>query len=153
MTLKTSTLLLAFSLFSGNLNAQVPDENNIYYRALIEYTRYVDRFEPEVDTLYFEELKGITSFFPKQIKKYTVVIITALNQQQVYEANGGKLIHRKMTPAQVKDDMIDIGVIPYQGQFSVDQGGLRLGLSKWHSVLFGYNSESNKFEYKRIENN
>ena len=64
----------------------------------------------------------------------------------------GKLIHRKMTPAQVTDAKIDIGVIPYQGQYTAETG-LRLGLSKWHSVIFDYDPNERKFVYKRIENN
>ncbi len=153
MSFKTSTLLLFLICFSAPSLAQNIDENNIYYRALKEYIRYVERFETETDTLYFEELKGITTWFPKKINELTVIIITAQNQEQIYKANGGKLVHRKMTPAQVVDGKLDIGIIPYQGQFAAGQGGLRLGLSKWHSVIFEYNTKSGKFEYRRIDNN
>lgn len=146
------TILLLFFINSSSFGQNI-DEQNIYYRALKEYSRWVERFEPDTDTLYFEHVKGITTFFPKEINGLQIIIITGLNQKEIYENNGGKLIHRKMTPVQVTDSKIDIGVIPYQGQYSAEQGGLRLGLSKWHSIIFEYDQESNSFKYKTIQNN
>jgi hypothetical protein len=153
MSAKTYITLITLLLLNKLSIAQNINEDNIYYKALKEYSRYVERFEPETDTVYFEEIKGITSYFPKEISGIKVVIITALNQQEIYSANGGKLIHRKMTPAQVVEDKIDVSIIPYQGQYSQEQGGLRLGLSKWHSVIFVYDIESKSFKYKEIQNN
>ena len=144
--------IVTFLLFTASSFAQNIDENNIYYRALKEYARYVDRFEPEVDTVYFEEVKSITTFFPKEVDGLKVIIITALNQAEIYKANGGELIHRKMTPAQVTGGKIDIGLIPYQGRYE-PQSGLRLGFSKWHSIIFNFNPVSGKFEYESIQNN
>ena len=144
------TFLLLFNLPSYSQNI---DQTNIYYRALKEYARYVERFEPGTDTLYFEELKGVTTFFPKQIDGLIITIVTAQNQTNIYAADNGSLVHRKMAPAQVRDGLIDIGLIPYQGQYSEEQGGLRLGLSKWHSIIFEYNEATKSFDYKNIENN
>jgi len=140
--------VINFSAFGQNL-----DEQNIYYRALKQYIRYVERFEPETDTLYFEEIKGITTFFPKEINGLTVIALTAQNQVGIYEKNGGALVHRKMSPAQVKDGEIEIRIIPYQGQYSPELGGLRLGLSKWHIIIFVYDDLSKSFKYKRMQNN
>ena len=57
-----------------------------------------------------------------------------------------------MIPTQVDKDKIDISIIPYQGQYLKEQGGIKLGLSKWHSIIFMYDTESKSFKYKEIQN-
>ena len=145
----TSLLLTAFGKCSI---AQNPDTTNIYYQALQQYGKWVERFEPEPDTLFFEEVKGITNFFPKKLNDRTVILITGRNQAKVYGDQGGSLIHRKMTPALVNGAKIEIGIIPYQGQFS-PQTGIRLGLSRWYTIIFEYNPQTRRFEYRRLQNN
>ncbi len=147
----TSTLALLL-VMGVNTHAQNIDEDNIYYRALKEYARWVERFEPETDTVYFEEVKGITNYFPKEINGIKVELITGRNQTQIYTAHGGRLTHRKMTPALVIENRIEIGLIPYEGQYSA-QSGIRLGLRNWHNIIFEFNTQSGKFEYRRIDNN
>ena len=150
MRTKIYSTLILLLLFNTLSIAQNNNEDNIYFKALKEYARYVERFEPETDTVYFEVLKGVTSLFPKEINNIKVIILTALNQQKIYEANDGKLVHRKMSPAQVIEDKIDISIIPFQGQYSVEGGGLRLGLSKWHSIIFVYDTDTKSFKYSEM---
>lgn len=149
-SLYTSLIIL---LLNSVATSQEFNEDNIYYRALKEYARYIERFEPETKIVYFEEVKGITAYFPKKINNLEIVIITARNQREIYAKNDGQIIHRKMSPAQIDKNKIDVGIIPYQGQFSAELGGLRLGLSKWHNVIFVFDEKSKTFKYKELQNN
>lgn len=153
MKAKSYSIILFLIFFNTLSIAQDIDKNNIYFKALKEYACYVDRFEPETDTVYFEVVKGITTYFPKEINGLKVIIITALNQQEIYSNNGGQIVQRKMIPAQVLKDKINIGIIPYQGQYLEEKGGIKLSLSKWHSIIFMYDKESKSFKYKEIQNN
>lgn len=153
MLIKSLYTFIVLLLFTTISVAQEFDKDNIYYRALKEYARYIERFEPETKTVYFEEVKGITAYFPKEINGLKIVILTARNQVEIYAKNDGQIIHRKMSPAQIVKNKIDVGIIPYQGQYSPEQGGLRLGLSKWHNVIFVYDEKSKSFKYKELQNN
>ncbi|GEM_PF-6157328 len=126
-------------------------EESIYVRALKQYTRWINKFEPETDTLYFEELKGITTLFPKEMDGLTISILTGRNQAQVYQQHNNELIQRKMTPAKVTGSKIEIGIIPYEGRLEENRG-IILSLRKWHAVLFQYNPKTETFEYLRFEN-
>ena len=126
-------------------------EPSIYVQALNQYARWIKKFEPETDTLYFEELRGITTLFPKQVDDLTVTILTGRNQRKIYSDHNGKMTQRKMTPAQVSGKQLEIGIIPYQGRLDATRGVI-LSLSKWHAVIFEYNPKSERFEYARFEN-
>lgn len=126
-------------------------EPSIYVKALNKYAEWIKRFEQETDTLYFEELRGITTLFPKQVEGLDIVILTGRNQQQIYNDHDNKLTQRKMTPAKVTGKEIEIGIIPYQGRLE-PQRGVILSLSKWHAVIFSYDPKTERFEYSRFEN-
>ena len=81
MPAKSYSILILLLFYNTLSNAQYIDEDNIYFKALKEYARYVERFEPETETVYFEIVKGITTYFPKEINGLQVVIITGSNQQ------------------------------------------------------------------------
>lgn len=154
--MKQITTLLTLLLLTGTLtqlSAQEasPQEESIYVRALNQYARWVNKFEPETDTLYFEELKGITTLFPEELDGLTIKILTGRNQAQVYQQNENELIQRKMTPAKVLKNKIEIGIIPYEGRLEENRG-IILSLRKWHAVIFQYNPSTESFEYLRFEN-
>lgn len=128
-----------------------PQEESIYVRALNQYARWINKFEPETDTLYFEELKGITTLFPKELDGLSIKILTGRNQAQIYQQHNNELIQRKMTPAKVIKNQIEIGIIPYEGRLEPNRG-IILSLRKWHAVIFEYNPETQAFEYARFEN-
>ena len=111
----------------------------------------IKKFEPETDTLYFEELRGITTLFPKEVDGLSIVILTGRNQREIYAQNEGKLTQRKMTPAKVVKSEIEIGIIPYKGRLE-EQRGVVLSFSKWHAVIFAYNPKTERFDYARFEN-
>lgn len=142
---------LSLTLLPDNLQGQEAEEESIYVKALRQYIRWIERFEPETDTLYFEELNGITTLFPDNVGERTIQVLTYRNQVNTYQAHNGELIQRKMTPAQVKGSEIEIGIIPYQGRLVPDRGVV-LSLSKWHAVIFSYNRKTERFEYNRFEN-
>lgn len=149
-----AVMLLAGVLSMPNLvKAQEEEEPelSIYVKALNQYVRWIKRFEPEADTLYFEEVRGITTLFPKTVDDLTITVLTGRNQRQVYDDHSGKLIQRKMTPAKVIKNEIEVGIIPYQGRLD-PQRGVVLSLSKWHAVIFAYNRKTERFEYARFEN-
>lgn len=154
--MKQIKLILCLSLILNSftdLSAQEtpPQEESIYVRALNQYARLINKFEPETDTLYFEELKGITTLFPKEVDGLSIKIITGRNQAQIYQQHGNMLIQRKMTPAKVIKNQIEIGIIPYEGRLEPNRG-IILSLRKWHAVVFEYNPETQSFEYARFEN-
>lgn len=154
--MKQIKVLLTLTLLTA-ISAQLPaqeapaQEESIYIRALNQYARWIKKFEPETDTLYFEELKGITTLFPTEVDGLAIKILTGRNQAQIYQQHENKLIQRKMTPAKVIRNQIEIGIIPYQGRLEENQG-IILSLSKWHAVIFEYNPETESFEYARFEN-
>ncbi|MCE7995115.1 MAG: hypothetical protein HEP71_24260 [Roseivirga sp.] len=145
-------LSLLVSTFS-HISAQdaAPQEESIYVRALNQYIRWVNKFEPETDTLYFEELKGITTLFPKELDGLSIKILTGRNQAEIYQQHDNTLTQRKMTPAKVIKNKIEIGIIPYEGRLEPNRG-IILSLRKWHAVIFEYNPETQSFEYARFEN-
>lgn len=153
-TLASFGLVICFCVIapSKSFGQETPgSEESIYVRALNQYARWINKFEPQTDTLYFEELKGITTLFPKEIDGLTISILTGRNQAQVYQDHNNKLIQRKMTPAKVTGNKIEIGIIPYEGRLEEDRG-IILSLRKWHAVLFQYNPKTESFEYLRFEN-
>ena len=152
-----ATLLLFICmgwLFTSNqIHAQqAPEaEVSIYVKALNQYARWINKFEPETDTLYFEELRGITTLFPKEVDGLNIVILTGRNQRQIYAEHGGTLVQRKMTPAKVVKSEIEVGIIPYKGRLE-EQRGVVLSFNKWHAVIFAYNPKTERFDYNRFEN-
>ena len=130
---------------------QPAQELSIYVKALNKYAEWIKKFEPETDTLYFEELRGITTLFPKEVDGLKIEILTGRNQRKIYTDHAGSLIQRKMTPVKVTGKELEIGLIPYQGRLDA-QRGVILSLSKWHAVIFAYNPETETFEYDRFEN-
>ena len=154
MRIRLKALLFTgcFSLIAFASQAQEEkQELSIYVKALNKYVEWINKFEPELDTLYFEELRGITTLFPKEVAGLTIHILNGRNQQEIYNAHGGRLIQRKMTPARVNKSEIEIGIIPYRGRLDA-QRGVVLALSQWHAVLFAYNPKTEEFEYARFEN-
>ncbi|GAB5533234.1 MAG: hypothetical protein Roseis3KO_50110 [Roseivirga sp.] len=154
--MKQIKVILLVTLFTGTfaqLSAQEPpaQEESIYIRALNQYARWINKFEPETDTLYFEELKGITTLFPEELDGLKIKILTGRNQAQVYQQHNNELIQRKMTPAKVIRNQIEIGIIPYEGRLEENRG-IILSLRKWHAVIFEYNPKTESFEYARFEN-
>lgn len=148
-----SLAIIFNSMALNSLNAQenASTDESIYVRALNQYARWINKFEPETDTLYFEELKGITTLFPKEVDGLSIQILTGRNQAEVYRKHKGELIQRKMTPAKVVKSQIEIGIIPYEGRFEENRG-IILSLRKWHAVIFEYNRKTESFEYARFEN-
>lgn len=147
------TLAIAFFISPLLLSTQTQPkkEESIYVKALTKYAQWINKFEPETDTLYFEELRGITTLFPKEVDGLTIQILTGRNQRKVYDDHNGELIQRKMTPAKVSGKEIEVGLIPYQGKLD-PQRGLVLSLTKWHAVIFAYDPETERFQYERFEN-
>jgi len=146
-------VLFTFSLAQPHqaLAQETEEEISIYLQALEKYAEWITRFEKQTDTLYFEELRGITTLFPKEIKGLTVVVLNGRNQREVYNAHDNELIQRKMTPARVSGKEIEIGIIPYQGRLD-PQRGVVLSLSKWFAVIFQYSPKAERFVYVRFEN-
>ena len=130
---------------------QPAQELSIYVKALNKYAEWIKKFEPETDTLYFEELRGITTLFPKEVDGLKIEILTGRNQRKIYTEHDGELLQRKMTPVKVTGKELEIGSIHYQGRLDA-QRGVILSLSKWSAVIFAYNPETETFEYARFEN-
>ena len=158
MRIKNFTTLLLIivttlpaTTFTSYAQEAAEEEVSIYVKALNQYARWVNKFEPETDTLYFEELRGITTLFPKEVDGLNIVILTGRNQRQVYTEHGGELVQRKMTPAKVVKSEIEIGIIPYRGRLE-EQRGVVLSFNKWHAVIFAYNKKTERFDYNRFEN-
>lgn len=143
-------LLCIFTTHATKAQETEP-EPSIYVKALNKYAEWIKRFEQETDTLYFEELRGITTLFPRQVDGLEIVILTGRNQQTIYKDHDNKLIQRKMTPAKVTGKEIEIGIIPYQGRLE-PQRGVILSLTKWHAIIFSYDPKAERFEYSRFEN-
>lgn len=146
-------LIFLFTLAPAQIKAQQPPEQelSIYVKALNKYAQWINKFEPETDTLYFEELRGITTLFPKEVNGLKIEILTGRNQRKIFSDHGGELIQRKMTPVKVTGKELEVGIIPYQGRMDA-QRGVILSLSKWHAVIFAYNPSTETFEYNRFEN-
>ena len=148
------TAFMALLFLSGThySNArQANEEESIYVQALRKYIEWIKRFEPDTQVLYFEELKGVTSTFPKSLEDIEIRILNGRNQLSTYQANNNLLVQRKMGPAKVKGKQIEIGITPYQGRLDQERG-IRLSFSKWHAVIFEYNPKAERFEYARFEN-
>ena len=78
-------ILFAFS-FTAPYQAsaqEAEEEASIYLKALNKYAEWIKRFETETDTLYFEELRGITTLFPKEVDGLKIVVLTGRNQRKI----------------------------------------------------------------------
>lgn len=123
------------------------DSTSLYYQALISYNDYLDTYMPDEKEIYVEYNNGITDKLPRLVGQRSVTIITWENQKEIYEKNGNKIRHVKIFPARTKDDLIEINITPYFGEYKGKRKGINLGLSNWVTVQFKFDCDKNKFKY------
>ncbi|MBX2895579.1 MAG: hypothetical protein KF763_09050 [Cyclobacteriaceae bacterium] len=102
---------------------------------------------PDEKEIYVEYNNGITDKLPRLVGQRSVTIITWENQKEIYEKNGNKIRHVKIFPARTKDDLIEINITPYFGEYKGKRKGINLGLSNWVTVQFKFDCDKNKFKY------
>ena len=147
------------------IRAQSVSENDSLYLIALEkytveidsfYTRYSDN-PSKYETIYLEET-NLFKNIPNRINGKEITILTDTNKEHIYNKNGNKLIQLKIFPLKVKNDLIEITVIPYHGKLvkSVSENQINLNysisLSDWTNVFFKFNCESKKWEYEKTEN-
>ena len=141
------TVLLIFILVWTINSFGQEDTTSIYYKALFYYDLDLDSAKSQKTEIFIENNNGITDKFPAQIGNRKVTILDWSNQKEVYNKNNNKIIHVKIFPARIKDNIIEIRFIPYFGEYKGQRKGYFLALSVWVTIQFKYDCVKEKFIY------
>ncbi len=162
---KSQLILVIIFLPMIFIKAQSVSENDsLYLIALEKYTVEIDSFYSrysvnpfKYETIYLEE----TSLFkniPDLVNGKEITILTDTNKEYIYNKNGNTLIQVKIFPLKVKNDLIEITVIPYHGKLvkNVSKNQINLNysisLSDWTTIFFKFNCKTKKWKYYKTEN-
>jgi hypothetical protein len=143
--MKKAFLLICF-IGSINCYGQV-DTTSIYSKALKYYNQHLDNSNSKETIIFIETNPGITEILPERIGKRQVKILTWENQKEIYLKNNNKIRHVTIFPARTKDDLLEIHLTPYFGEYKGKKKGYSLEVSDWVVVQFKYDCISNKFQY------
>lgn len=127
------------------------DCTSIYFKALFFYNAQLDSLKSKSTEIFIESNAGITDKFPVLIGNRIVTVLTRNNQKEIYKKNEYKIVHVKVFPASIKDDIIEITFVPYFGEYKGNKKGYFLSLSDWIIIQFKYDCEENTYIYYKTE--
>jgi len=139
-------LLLIFVTLTTLCFGQI-DTTSIYSIALKYYNAHLDKINSGTSEIFIEKNNGITEKLPERVGNRQVTILTWENQKDVYFKHDNKIRHVKIFPAMIKDDLIEISLTPYFGEYKGKKKGYFLALSDWVTVQFKFDCSDNKFKY------
>jgi hypothetical protein len=123
------------------------DTASIYYQALFYYNSHLDISKSKSTEIFIENNDGITDKLPSIIGNRTVTILTGKNQKEIYNKNNNKIVHVKIFPARIKNNIIEIGFTPYSGEFKGRRKGYYLSVGDWIIIQFKYDCIDNTYKY------
>ena len=124
------------------------DSTSIYYKALWYYNSHLDSIKSNESELYISYSKGITENLPKQIGGRRIFIITKRNKVKIYKNNDNFIIETTIFESRlVKDDVTEVCITPYIGEYKGKRKGIYLALSDWVIIQFKYDTENKTYNY------
>ena len=145
------TFLIILLLISTINSFGQEDSTSIYYKAIFFYNLQLDSAKSHETEIFIENNDGITDKLPAQIGSRKITILNWNNQKQIYNKNNNKIMHVKASPAQTKDNIIEIIFTPYHGEYKGKRKGYFLGLSDWVIIQFKFDCEKKNFTYFKTE--
>jgi hypothetical protein len=127
------------------------DSTSIYFKALYYYNAQLDSLKSKSTEIFVESNNGITDKFPVLIGNRIVTVLTWNNQKEIYKKNDNKIVHVKIFPAKIKDNIIEIRFVPYSGEYKGKRKGYFLSLGDWIIIQFKYDCEENTYKYYKTE--
>jgi hypothetical protein len=137
--------LKSFSQEGNYFNTEASDSTNVYYKALSDFCKYVEKVFPNVSTVYIER-SVLNTWLPNKIGKFNFHFLDEKDIIKLHSEKKKVVYFTRVVPIRVAKDFFYVNIIPFRVEVP-KKGELKLINSGAIQSKFTYDCRTGKFSY------